>query len=76
MATSTVTARTFRAFSTPQLDRIEPVQRLDADTRLDIEAVSQVLPFRVNEYVIDERIDWDRVPHEPMFQLTFPQEGM
>ena len=76
MATSTVPARTFRAFSTPQLDQIGPVQRLDADTRLDIEAVSQVLPFRVNEYVIDELIDWDRVPHDPMFQLTFPQEGM
>ncbi len=77
MATETsLSPRTFRAFSTAHLDRIEGMERLDADTRLDIEAVSQVLPFRVNNYVVEELIDWDRVPHDPMFQLTFPQEGM
>lgn len=77
MATDTKpSARTFRPFSTAQLDQIEGLERLDADVRLDIEAVSQVLPFRVNNYVVDELIDWDRVPHDPMFQLTFPQEGM
>jgi KamA family protein len=30
----------------------------------------------VNEYVLDELIDWRRVPDDPMFQLTIPQEGM
>ncbi|MCB9846634.1 MAG: lysine 2,3-aminomutase [Phycisphaeraceae bacterium] len=38
--------------------------------------VSQVLPFRTNEYVVDELIDWEQVPDDPMFQLTFPQKGM
>ena len=77
MATETsLSPRTFRAFSTAQLDQIEGLERLDDDTRLDIEAVSQVLPFRVNNYVVEELIDWDRVPHDPVFQLTFPQEGM
>src|SRR5690554_8070991 len=38
--------------------------------------VAQVLPFRVNQYVIDELIDWDQVPNDPIFQLTFPQKGM
>ena len=77
MATETnSSARSFRAFSTAQLDQIQGLERLDADTRLDIEAVSQVLPFRVNNYVVEELIDWDRVPEDPMFQLTFPQEGM
>jgi KamA family protein len=35
-----------------------------------------VLPFRVNQYVIDELIDWNRVPDDPIFQLTFPQRDM
>jgi len=38
--------------------------------------VSSVLPFRVNEYVIDELIDWSKVPEDPIYQLTFPQKGM
>ena len=38
--------------------------------------VSQVLPFRVNEHIVSELIDWDRVPDDPIFQLTFPQRGM
>jgi len=69
-------ARTYRAFGPAQLDQIEGLKVLDPDVRLDIEAVAQVLPFRVNQYVVDELIDWERVPNDPMFQLTFPQEGM
>jgi KamA family protein len=38
--------------------------------------VSAVLPFRTNEYVMNALIDWDRVPEDPMYQLTFPQRGM
>jgi KamA family protein len=41
-----------------------------------MQVVANVLPFRVNDYVIDELIDWDRVPEDPLFQLTFPQPGM
>ena len=77
MATDDIgTPPTFRALGAAHLDKIEPLQRLDRDRRLDIEAVSAVLPFRVNNYVVDNLIDWDRVPDDPMFQLTFPQEGM
>lgn len=38
--------------------------------------VSTVLPFRTNEYVMRELIDWDRIPDDPMYQLTFVQPGM
>lgn len=38
--------------------------------------VSSVLPFRVNDYVLEELIDWDRVPEDPMFRLLFPQREM
>ncbi len=41
-----------------------------------MEAVAAVLPFRVNQYVIDELIDWANIPHDPIYQLTFPQPGM
>jgi len=41
-----------------------------------MKAVSAVLPFRVNEYVVEELIQWDRIPEDPLYQLTFPQRGM
>ncbi len=51
-------------------------QRLDPELREAVEVTARVLPFRSNVYVIEELIDWDKVPDDPMFQLTFPQPGM
>ena len=41
-----------------------------------IEVVGNVLPFKVNNYVLDNLIDWTNIPEDPIFQLTFPQKGM
>jgi len=41
-----------------------------------IETVGSVLPFKTNNYVVDNLIDWDNVPDDPMFKLTFPQKDM
>ena len=35
-------------------------------------AVASVLPFRTNNYVVDNLIDWNNIPDDPIFQLTFP----
>lgn len=70
--------RTFRAFGPRDLsaDRIPPLAALPADVLTDMRAVAAVLPFRVNSYVVEELIDWSRVPDDPIFQLAFPQPGM
>lgn len=39
-------------------------------------AISRVLPFRVNAYVLDELIDWGNIPDDPIFRLTFPHRDM
>ena len=66
----------FVAYGRKDLDRIPQFQALPRADRVAMKAVSAVLPFRVNQYVLDELIDWGRVPEDPLFQLTFPQEGM
>jgi KamA family protein len=71
-----IRARTFRVFTDRNLGDIKPLRALSEDERLDMRVVASVLPFRVNEYVIDELIDWSRIPDDPIFQLTFPQRGM
>ncbi len=41
-----------------------------------IDVVGRVLPFKSNNYVIDELIDWTNVETDPMFTLTFPRRSM
>lgn len=72
----TVTPRAFKVFNERTLDRIDAVARLPESDRFGMRVVASVLPFRVNQYVIDELIDWSRVPDDPIFRLTFPQREM
>ncbi len=41
-----------------------------------ISVVGRVLPFRVNNYVIENLIDWNNIPNDPIYQLTFMQKDM
>lgn len=66
----------YQGYTERHLERIEPLARLPAEDRFAMRVVASVLPFRVNRYVVDNLIDWDRVPEDPIFQLTFPQRGM
>ena len=66
----------FKVFTRKDIDEIRELQSLSEEERLAMKAVSAVLPFRVNNYVIGELIDWNNIPADPIFQLTFPQPGM
>jgi KamA family protein len=56
--------------ATPEWRRLKP------DLRAAVEVVSQVLPFRTNRYLMENLIDWSKVPNDPVFQLVFPQREM
>ena len=49
---------------------------LEEELRTAIQVVGEVLPFRTNRYVMDHLINWSNVPHDPIFQLVFPQREM
>lgn len=53
--------------------KIPQIQSLGDEDKFAIEVVGNVLPFKANNYVIDELINWDNVPDDPIFRLTFPQ---
>lgn len=71
-----IKARKLRIFQRGDLDRIPQLAQVDRDMLVAMKAVAAVLPFRVNDYVIEELIDWDAVPADSIYQLTFPQPGM
>ena len=66
----------YKSYNLRNFEKIPQVQKLPEETRFAIKVVGNVLPFKVNNYVIEELIDWNNIPNDPMFQLTFPQETM
>lgn len=77
MSTETAPHPRYRALHSRHLEEIlrdragfEPAERRRSA------AVASVFPFRTNEYVVDELIDWDAVPDDPIYRLVFPQPGM
>ena len=66
----------FRVYNERNFDQVRQLRCLSEEQRFAIRVVAQVLPFRVNQYVIDHLIAWDDVPDDPMFRLVFPQPEM
>ncbi len=66
----------FVYYTEKNIDSIPQLAGLPADIRFDMKAVAQVLPFKVNRYITEELIDWNDLPDDPIYQLTFPQRGM
>jgi L-lysine 2,3-aminomutase len=66
----------YRALGPRNLDEIAERFGLSPELRESTRMISHVLPFRVNEYVLEHLIDWDRVPEDPLFQLVFPRCDM
>jgi KamA family protein len=66
----------YRAITRHTIHRLPQWDAMDPELREAVEIVSHVLPFRVNQYVVDQLIDWDQVPDDPIFQLTFPHTAM
>lgn len=65
----------YRAYSSNDIETLGPLQRLSERQRFAMRVVAQVLPFKTNNYVVEELINWED-PHDPIFNLTFPQSGM
>lgn len=55
---------------------IPQIKGVDQQYIDDIEIVGSVLPFKTNNYVIENLINWSNIPDDPMFKLTFPQRDM
>ena len=66
----------YKLYSRKNIDQNPRIKNLPKKFVDAILTVSTVLPFRVNNYIIDELIDWNNIPDDPIFQLTFPQPEM
>ncbi|MBL0328986.1 MAG: lysine 2,3-aminomutase [Bacteroidetes bacterium] len=65
-----------QSYSLHNYKNIPQIKNLSAEQIEAIEIVGNVLPFKTNNYVVNELIDWNNLENDPMFKLTFPQKGM
>jgi KamA family protein len=68
--------REFEAYTLHNYRQIPQTSKLTEEQLFEMEVVARVLPFKSNSYVVNELINWDNVPDDPMFILTFPQKDM
>lgn len=55
---------------------IPQIKKLSKQIQFEMEVVANVFPFKTNNYVVEQLIDWKNIPNDPMFVLTFPQKNM
>jgi KamA family protein len=73
-----ITPHKLKFYGIKDLDktRIPQLSVLSDEEIFNIKAVAHVLPFRTNNYVVEQLIDWSRVPQDPIFILNFMQPDM
>lgn len=68
--------RVLKSYTLHNFLSIPQIASLSEEMVRDIEVVGRVLPFKTNNYVVDELIDWDNLDTDPIFTLNFPRRGM
>ena len=51
-------------------------QNLPAVEREKFDVLTSIFHFKVNNYVLEQLIDWNNIPNDPIYQLAFPREDM
>lgn len=65
-----------RSYTLSNFRDLPQIRGLPEEKKFEMEVVGNVLPFKANNYVVEQLIDWSNIPDDPMFVLTFPQRGM
>ncbi len=73
---TTIPAKTYKPYTLKDVAFLGQRYGISEEMLNVIRVVGSVMPFRANNYITDELIQWDNIPEDPIFQLTFPQLGM
>jgi len=71
-----ITPKDLKIYSLHNIDSISQIKILNKNELFALKVISNVLPFRTNNYVLEELINWDNIPDDPIYQLNFMQKGM
>ena len=65
-----------KTYTLANFRELPQIQKMSEEKKIEMEVVGNVLPFKTNNYVVEQLIDWNDIPNDPMFVLTFPQKEM
>jgi L-lysine 2,3-aminomutase len=65
-----------KSYTLSNFRTLPQIQNLGEEIQFEMEVVGNILPFKANNYVVEQLIDWNNIPNDPIFVLTFPQRGM
>ena len=65
-----------QSYTLSNFRNLPQIQKLSEEQKFEMEVVGNVLPFKANNYVVEQLIDWNNIPNDPTFVLTFPQKEM
>lgn len=72
-----ISKKEIKFYSLKDLDSINFIKPyLSKEDIFEIKVVGTILPFKTNNYIIEELIDWKNISNDPIFKLNFMQKGM
>ena len=66
----------FKPYTRQTIHQAPQWERIPEHLREAVQVISHVLPFRTNQYVLNELIDWNNTPDDPIYRLVFPHPDM
>jgi len=66
----------FKPYTRQTIRQAPQWELLTAEQQEAVQIISHVLPFRTNQYVLDQLINWDNIPDDPIYRLVFPHRDM
>ena len=63
-------------YSANTIENAPFANKIPSELLRNLKIVAQMLPFRVNQYVAEDLVNWADVPNDPIFQLCFLQKEM
>jgi len=72
-----ISKKEIKFYSLKDIDSIDFIKPyLSNNDIFELKVVGTILPFKTNNYVIEELIDWTNIPNDPIFQLNFMLKEM
>ncbi|MDR1864240.1 MAG: 4Fe-4S cluster-binding domain-containing protein [Bacteroidales bacterium] len=66
----------YQSYQLHNYTSIPGIEKLPSIDRKAIEISGRILPFKTNNYVTEQLINWDNIPDDPVFTLCFPRRDM
>ncbi len=66
----------YKSYTLKNYHTIPQLKGMREMTASDINVVGRIFPFKTNNYVVEELIDWENYDQDPIYTINFPQKRM